>query len=216
MGVGRYELNEVQWARVAPLVPGKASEPGRTGSDNRLFVKDVCGFCDRARLCAICRSARAGGKTAGAAESATRGDNREVLNYVRALEGAITGLDALPISSRLIRDAHRTLLTGVAWHRGASVEAGGGAQGSGDTQHRWNGSGGELKDHRLGVRAAGAIDLGFRRGTGVTYGGAMNNINELITQGVAEEVGGTYPKPVRFPGCWRRCRLVRCCVPLHS
>lgn len=61
---------------------------------------------------------------AGAAESATRGDNREVLNYVRALEGAIAGLDALPISSRSIRDAHRTLLTGVARHRGASVEAG--------------------------------------------------------------------------------------------
>lgn len=45
----------------------------------------------------------------------------------------------------MIRGANRTLLTGVARHRGASVEAGGGAQGSGDTQHRWNGSGGELK-----------------------------------------------------------------------
>ncbi len=38
MGIRRYELNEVQWARVAPLVPGKASDPGRTGSDTRLFV----------------------------------------------------------------------------------------------------------------------------------------------------------------------------------
>ncbi|MBV8686742.1 MAG: Fic family protein [Alphaproteobacteria bacterium] len=61
---------------------------------------------------------------AGAGEAATRGDNREVLNYVRALEGAITGLLTLPISSRLIRDAHRVLLTGVARHRGATVEPG--------------------------------------------------------------------------------------------
>lgn len=61
---------------------------------------------------------------AGAAESATRTDNREVLNYVRALEGAIAGLDTLPISTRLIRNAHEVLLTGVARHRGASVEAG--------------------------------------------------------------------------------------------
>jgi Fic family protein len=61
---------------------------------------------------------------AGASEATTRGDNREVLNYVRALEGSIAGLANLPISSRLIRDAHRVLLTGVARHRGATVEPG--------------------------------------------------------------------------------------------
>lgn len=38
MGVKRYELSEAQWAKIAPLLPGKASDPGRTGSDNRLFV----------------------------------------------------------------------------------------------------------------------------------------------------------------------------------
>ena len=41
MGVKRYELDETQWARIAPLLPGKASDPGRTGSDNRLFVNGV-------------------------------------------------------------------------------------------------------------------------------------------------------------------------------
>ena len=34
----RYELSEGQWVRIAPLLPGKSGDPGRTGSDNRLFV----------------------------------------------------------------------------------------------------------------------------------------------------------------------------------
>jgi predicted transcriptional regulator len=35
---------------------------------------------------------------------------------------------------------------------------------------------------------------------GVTYAGASRNVDELVAQGVAEEVGGTYPKLIRFPG----------------
>lgn len=38
MTVKRYELSEAQWNRIVPLLPGKASDPGRTGADNRLFV----------------------------------------------------------------------------------------------------------------------------------------------------------------------------------
>ena len=38
MGVKRYELNETQWQRIAPLLPGKVGDAGRSGSDNRLFV----------------------------------------------------------------------------------------------------------------------------------------------------------------------------------
>ena len=38
MGVKRYELSEAQWLRIELLLPGKAGDPGRTGSDNRLFV----------------------------------------------------------------------------------------------------------------------------------------------------------------------------------
>ncbi|MCT8004040.1 IS5 family transposase [Sphingomonas sanguinis] len=34
----RYELSEAQWLRIASLVPGKTTDPGRTGADNRLFV----------------------------------------------------------------------------------------------------------------------------------------------------------------------------------
>ena len=38
MGIKRYELSEEQWLRLEPLLPGKAGDPGRSGTDNRLFV----------------------------------------------------------------------------------------------------------------------------------------------------------------------------------
>jgi transposase len=34
----RYELSETQWARIGPMLPGKTTDPGRSGGDNRLFV----------------------------------------------------------------------------------------------------------------------------------------------------------------------------------
>ncbi|ATJ92416.1 IS5 family transposase [Acetobacter tropicalis] len=34
----RYELSTAQWEQIRVLLPGKVSDPGRTGSDNRLFV----------------------------------------------------------------------------------------------------------------------------------------------------------------------------------
>ena len=61
---------------------------------------------------------------AGASAPDRQADNREVLNYVRALEGAIADLDELPISARLIRRAHQKLLQGVSRERGARIEAG--------------------------------------------------------------------------------------------
>ncbi len=39
--VKRYELSETQWQRIADLLSGKASDPGCTGADNRLFVNGV-------------------------------------------------------------------------------------------------------------------------------------------------------------------------------
>jgi putative transposase len=41
MAAKRYELSDVQWERIALLLPGKAGDPGRTGLDNRLFVNGV-------------------------------------------------------------------------------------------------------------------------------------------------------------------------------
>jgi Fic family protein len=61
---------------------------------------------------------------AGASAPDRQAENREVLNYVRALEGAIADLSSLPISARLIRRAHGTLLSGVSNARGAQIEAG--------------------------------------------------------------------------------------------
>jgi cell filamentation protein, protein adenylyltransferase len=49
------------------------------------------------------------------------GDAREVLNYVRALEYSLKRLDELPISARLIREAHRILLANVQSNRGAQI-----------------------------------------------------------------------------------------------
>lgn len=41
MGIKRYELSEAQWVRIEALLPGKLSDPGRSGADNRLFVNGV-------------------------------------------------------------------------------------------------------------------------------------------------------------------------------
>ncbi len=37
----RHELTDAQWEQIEHLLPGKASDPGRTAADNRLFVNAV-------------------------------------------------------------------------------------------------------------------------------------------------------------------------------
>ena len=37
----RETLNDEQWERIAPLLPGKEGDPGRSGKDNRRFLEGV-------------------------------------------------------------------------------------------------------------------------------------------------------------------------------
>jgi putative transposase len=37
----RLVLSDAQWERIAPELPGKIGDPGRSGDDNRLFVEAV-------------------------------------------------------------------------------------------------------------------------------------------------------------------------------
>jgi transposase len=37
----RRVLSDAQWDRLAPVFPGKDGDPGRSGTDNRLFVEAV-------------------------------------------------------------------------------------------------------------------------------------------------------------------------------
>lgn len=37
----RLALSDAQWDRLAPLLPGKPGDPGRSGDNNRMFVEGV-------------------------------------------------------------------------------------------------------------------------------------------------------------------------------
>ena len=39
----RFVVGDAAWEKVAPLLPGKASDPGATAKDNRLFLEAVLG-----------------------------------------------------------------------------------------------------------------------------------------------------------------------------
>lgn len=41
MNADRTVLTDAMWARVGPMLPGKASDPGVTASDNRRFLEAV-------------------------------------------------------------------------------------------------------------------------------------------------------------------------------
>ena len=62
MGVKRCEPSLAQRVKIAPMLPGKAGDPGRTGQDSRRFVSG-CSWCRaRARIGRTCQSTTASGR----------------------------------------------------------------------------------------------------------------------------------------------------------
>ena len=59
--MARHELRCDQWARIAGLLPGKKSDPGRTASDNRRFVDGVLGLPERGAIGGSCRQSLGNG-----------------------------------------------------------------------------------------------------------------------------------------------------------
>ena len=51
----RFEMTDAEWERVAPLLPGKAGDPGRTAADNRLFVDAALWILRTGRPGGTCR-----------------------------------------------------------------------------------------------------------------------------------------------------------------
>ena len=41
MDEDRFVISNELWEKIAPMLPGKAGDPGATGHDNRLFIESV-------------------------------------------------------------------------------------------------------------------------------------------------------------------------------
>lgn len=77
--------------------------------------------------------------------AAVSDDTREVRNYIRAFDYAKTALEELPISNRLIKGVHRTLLSNVHGERGGNKRPGEFK----DQQNFIGGRGRRIKDARF-------------------------------------------------------------------
>ena len=105
----RYELSEPQWRRIADLLPGKTSDPGRTGADNRLFVNGVLWVLrSGARWCDLPGRY---GKWKTAHKRFTRWAKAAVWEDIFAALTADPDNDYLMLDSTLVR-AHQQAATG--------------------------------------------------------------------------------------------------------
>ena len=57
----RFVVGDAAWEKIAPLLPGKASDPGRRPGTIGCSLKRCCGACGRACPGATCRAGSATG-----------------------------------------------------------------------------------------------------------------------------------------------------------
>jgi transposase len=69
----RTVLNDQQWKRIAPELPGKDDDPGATAADNRLFVEAVLWIARTGRHGVICPT----NSVSGTASTPVFGDGRQ-------------------------------------------------------------------------------------------------------------------------------------------
>jgi Fic family protein len=123
---GRFPPKSLDWTRLIPLIqPASAAMARYEGILEAIPNPDVllsplttqeAVLSSRiegtqATLGEVLEFEAAGGQTADGVEKTN--DINEVLNYRTALRQAIAALDSLPLSQRVIRDAHRALMAGV-------------------------------------------------------------------------------------------------------
>ena len=71
----QFVVGDAAWEKIAPLLPGKASDPGRRPKTIGCFLRRCCGVCGRACPGAICRvicSIRLGPPNGGRSKEAMR------------------------------------------------------------------------------------------------------------------------------------------------
>ena len=114
--------------------------------------------------------------------AAAQADTQEVVNYIRALEHGLSRLDALPISLRLVREIHETLMQGV---RGEHL-----TPGEFRRSQNWIGRPGSTSKRCHLCSAAGRGDGGGAR----TVGSVSARRGHALT---AARSAGSHPLPVR-------------------
>ncbi|MFZ1343926.1 hypothetical protein [Thiothrix eikelboomii] len=99
-----------------------------------------------------------------------RDDWADVQNYIQALNYAVTRLETLPLSNRLLREAHATLLQGV---RGATKQ-------TGEFRTRQNWIGVSLKGEVSQRTAIWHVPLGFH---GLRWSAEQSGVAFAANQG---------------------------------
>jgi Fic family protein len=123
---------DFDWSRISSALACAAAAIGELRGIGRLIPDVEMLVAPLERREALTSSAMEGMITtlpamllAEADDRAPANDNaREAINYMRALNGALSDLKTLPLSHRVINNAHRALLNGLSAGRGAHKHPG--------------------------------------------------------------------------------------------